>query len=111
MIVFTTHSRVQIFMAANLCFDGIAKAAEKMPSEGESDRAGDASKMVTKGTVLEEFKEVKEVQNIIKNIANIYGDQIAVEMALERYLGEWQSLGTSWIIRLNIAHDALTPKP
>ena len=40
---------------------------------------------VYRGCFLEEFKEAKEVTNIIANLSNIYKDQIAVERALERF--------------------------
>jgi hypothetical protein len=34
---------------------------------------------------LEEFKEVTEIQSIIASITSIYDNQIAVEMAFERF--------------------------
>ena len=47
------------------------------------------TKGVSYGHILEEFKEVKEIEGIISNIVNIYTDQIAVEMAVEKYLCEY----------------------
>jgi len=40
---------------------------------------------VQHGCFLEEFKEAKEITNIIASLSNIYKDQIAVERALERF--------------------------
>jgi len=37
------------------------------------------------GSFLEEFREAKEVTNIIASLSDIYKDQIAVERALERF--------------------------
>jgi len=37
------------------------------------------------GCFLEEFREAKEVTNIIASLSNIYKDSIAVERALERF--------------------------
>ena len=43
------------------------------------------------GIIHEEFKEAKELMDIVTNLVNIYDDQIAVELALERYLCEYTS--------------------
>jgi len=46
---------------------------------------GDMCDEVRHGCFLEEFKEAKEVTNIIASLSDIYKDQIAVERALERF--------------------------
>ena len=59
------------------------KDAEMETDEGQGD-------FVKRGCIYEEFKEVQETRNIIASIKNIYGDQIAVEIAHERLLcGFW----------------------
>lgn len=48
-------------------------------SEGET---------VGKGHVLEEFKEMEEVNALIDGLKNVYNDQIAMEMSCERFTGK-----------------------
>jgi len=48
------------------------------------------------GCFLEEFKEAKEVTNIIASLSDIYKDQIAVERALERFQCEHLSFVNSY---------------
>jgi hypothetical protein len=35
--------------------------------------------------LLDEFKEMAEITDIISSVVNIYSDQLAVEIALERF--------------------------
>ena len=46
------------------------------------------SKQIKQGCIHEEFKEVKEVKGIIDSIVGIYENDIAVEMAVERFQGK-----------------------
>jgi len=56
-----------------------------VPSSMISMQNGDEYDEVSHGCFLEEFKEAKEITNIIASLSNIYSDQIAVERALERF--------------------------
>jgi len=59
-----------------------------LPSSVTNSQNDDMSDEVQHGYFLEEFKEAKEITNIIANLRNIYQDQIAVERALERFTRE-----------------------
>lgn len=60
----------------------------KMTITPDLDGLDDKYDYLALGNVLEEFKEVDELKGIIGNLSSIFKDQIAVEMALERYLCE-----------------------
>jgi hypothetical protein len=51
--------------------------------------SSESKKKAKKGSLHEEFKESTEVKGIIENLPSIYNDQIAVELALERFLCKW----------------------
>ena len=57
-----------------------------MTVTGGKDGNPDVYDTLEQGSTLEEFKELDEVRTIIASLSNIYGDQIAVEMAIERFL-------------------------
>ena len=56
-----------------------------VPSSVTNNQNIDEFDEVQHGCFLEEFKEAKEITNIIASLNNIYRDQIAVERALERF--------------------------
>jgi len=56
-----------------------------VPSSVTNNQNIDEFHEVQHGCFLEEFKEAKEITNIIASLNNIYRDQIAVERALERF--------------------------
>jgi len=55
-----------------------------MTVEDLSGGAGDMPAALSMGGALEEFKEVEEVKKLIADIVNIYKDEIAVELTVER---------------------------
>ena len=46
------------------------------------------SEELQEGIIHDEFKEVDEVKGIISSLSSIFGDSIAVELAVERCLCE-----------------------
>ena len=58
-------------------------------------------RQLSSGCILEEFKEAKEVHQIIGNVCNIYDQQIPVEMAIERFQGWEKNRKTLSIIAYN----------
>jgi len=56
-----------------------------LPLAAANTQNGDMLDEVHHGCILDEFKEVKEITNIISSLSAIYNDQIAVERALERF--------------------------
>ena len=52
---------------------------------GQQEKPDDGN-VVKRGKVLEEFKEIDELRELIKSIPDISGQQIAEEKAHERYL-------------------------
>jgi len=70
----------------------MASTETGLPSSVTNSQNDDMGDDVHHGCFLEEFKEAKEVTNIIANLSNIYKDQIAVERALERFQCEHFSL-------------------
>jgi len=52
----------------------------------EKEIADDGMEAIGFGCVHEEFKEIEDIKGLINSIQDIYTDQIAVEVALEKYL-------------------------
>ena len=72
-------------MSAKFCHRHInagQKMSEEKPSQANNSSADDK---ISSGSIKDAFKEVKEVEEIIKSLNHVYKNQIAVEMAVERF--------------------------
>ena len=69
----------------NNWLDQMALDYASLPSPVTNMQNDEMCDEVRRGCFLDEFKEAKEVTNIIASLSNIYTDQIAVERALERF--------------------------
>ena len=58
-----------------------------MPESVQKEVVPGDDRQLSSGCILEEFKEAKEVYQIISNVSQIYDQQIPVEMAVERFQG------------------------
>ncbi len=57
-------------------------------TEMETEGVKKEENIVKKGHILEEFSEAEEIRQITDSLANIYKDQISVELAIERFTGK-----------------------
>jgi len=69
----------------NRVFNQMASSYGGLSSLSTNAQNDDELDEVHHGCFLEEFKESKEIKDIISSLSSIYSDQIAVERALERF--------------------------
>ena len=53
--------------------------------ETQTSHSSATEEQISSGSVHDEFKEYKEVKGLIESINHVYNNQIAVEMAVERF--------------------------